>query len=326
MQEALRLLALADAQRFTLHLSVGATVFFLEARPSALSAILQLFSTFTSSKSRPSGIVISDAGCCAVGPGRRAASLLVRLMVGDERWEAPDPPPGCFPSKLGWNRATSYCHLYGAQGYGQRQAEIGSRVGRNQTTVMRICDRWRQEGTTDRRGQSHPPQCTTSREDRTIVHVSVTHPSVTSRTVAQHIMHHHTGPAPGIMVWGGIGYHSRTPLVRISGTLNSQLSFLTFRAWPQPYFNRIMHDHTWHALSKYSSSITRLNCFPGRLALRICRRWKTCGPRLLNDLPRLHPQLPHQINFGNVWKLLGLLYPKNTSKVPLNQCRGVWQW
>ncbi|GFU53388.1 uncharacterized protein TNCV_1247501 [Trichonephila clavipes] len=44
--------------------------------------------------------------------------------------------------------------------------EIGSPVGRNQTTVMRICDRRMQEGTTDRRGRSHPPQCTTSREDR----------------------------------------------------------------------------------------------------------------------------------------------------------------
>ncbi|GFT89439.1 hypothetical protein TNCV_4387201 [Trichonephila clavipes] len=43
--------------------------------------------------------------------------------------------------------------------------EIGSRVGRKQTTVMRICDRWMQEGTTDRRDRSHPPQCTTSRED-----------------------------------------------------------------------------------------------------------------------------------------------------------------
>ncbi|GFV40242.1 uncharacterized protein TNCV_1443951 [Trichonephila clavipes] len=38
--------------------------------------------------------------------------------------------------------------------------EIGSRVGRNQTTVMRTCDRWMQEGATDRRGRSHPPQCT----------------------------------------------------------------------------------------------------------------------------------------------------------------------
>ncbi|GFU39945.1 transposable element Tcb1 transposase [Trichonephila clavipes] len=36
------------------------------------------------------------------------------------------------------------------------------------------------------------------------------------------VMHRHTGPAPGIMVWGGIEYHSRTPLVRIAGTLNSQ--------------------------------------------------------------------------------------------------------
>ncbi|GFU29784.1 transposable element Tcb1 transposase [Trichonephila clavipes] len=36
------------------------------------------------------------------------------------------------------------------------------------------------------------------------------------------VMHLHTGPAPDIMVWGGIGYHSRTPLVRIAGTLNSQ--------------------------------------------------------------------------------------------------------
>ncbi|GFW40244.1 transposable element Tc3 transposase [Trichonephila clavipes] len=36
------------------------------------------------------------------------------------------------------------------------------------------------------------------------------------------VMHHHTGPAPSIMVWGGIGYHSRTSLVCIGGTLNSQ--------------------------------------------------------------------------------------------------------
>ncbi|GFU20035.1 transposable element Tcb1 transposase [Trichonephila clavipes] len=60
--------------------------------------------------------------------------------------------------------------------------EIGSRVGRNQTTVMRICDRWMQEDTTDQRGRSHPPQCITSREDRQIVRMAVTDRSVTSRT------------------------------------------------------------------------------------------------------------------------------------------------
>ncbi|GFW69327.1 transposable element Tcb1 transposase [Trichonephila clavipes] len=36
------------------------------------------------------------------------------------------------------------------------------------------------------------------------------------------VMHRHTGPPPGIMVWGGNGYHSRTLLVRIAGNLNSQ--------------------------------------------------------------------------------------------------------
>ncbi|GFS48675.1 transposable element Tcb1 transposase [Trichonephila clavipes] len=71
--------------------------------------------------------------------------------------------------------------------------EIGNRIGRNQTTVMRICERWLQEGTTDRRGRSPPPQCITSREDRQIVRMAVTDRSVTSRTVAQHfesVTHH----------------------------------------------------------------------------------------------------------------------------------------
>ncbi|GFW04209.1 uncharacterized protein TNCV_2669741 [Trichonephila clavipes] len=65
--------------------------------------------------------------------------------------------------------------------------KIGCRVGRNKTTVMRICDRWMQEGTMDRRGRLHPPQCTTSREDRQIGRKAVTDHSVTSRTVAQHV-------------------------------------------------------------------------------------------------------------------------------------------
>ncbi|GFU89041.1 transposable element Tcb1 transposase [Trichonephila clavipes] len=36
------------------------------------------------------------------------------------------------------------------------------------------------------------------------------------------VMHRHTGPATGIMAWGGIGYNSRNPLVSITGTLNNQ--------------------------------------------------------------------------------------------------------
>ncbi|GFW31448.1 uncharacterized protein TNCV_1287951 [Trichonephila clavipes] len=44
-----------------------------------------------------------------------------------------------------------------------------------------------------RRGRSHPPQCTTSREDRQIGRMAVTDRSVTSRTSEQHnefVTHH----------------------------------------------------------------------------------------------------------------------------------------
>ncbi|GFU07884.1 uncharacterized protein TNCV_3551931 [Trichonephila clavipes] len=73
---------------------------------------------------RSSSIVVSDADCCAVGTGlnpgedtdvckcnvpsrhggtlnsRRAASPLVRLVKGEERWEASDHPQGVLP--LNW--------------------------------------------------------------------------------------------------------------------------------------------------------------------------------------------------------------------------------
>ncbi|GFU87911.1 transposable element Tcb1 transposase [Trichonephila clavipes] len=65
--------------------------------------------------------------------------------------------------------------------------KTGCRVGRNQTTVMRIIYRWMKEATMDRRGRSHPLQCTTSREDRQIMRMAVAGRSVTPRTIAQHI-------------------------------------------------------------------------------------------------------------------------------------------
>ncbi|GFW57034.1 transposable element Tc1 transposase [Trichonephila clavipes] len=33
---------------------------------------------------------------------------------------------------------------------------------------------------------------------------------------------HHTGPQPGVMVWGATSFDSRTPLVTIRGTLSAQ--------------------------------------------------------------------------------------------------------
>ncbi|GFX08434.1 transposable element Tc3 transposase [Trichonephila clavipes] len=135
---------------------------------------------------------------------------------------------------------------------------------------MRICHRWIQKKTTDRRGQSHSFCYITIRDDRRIVCMvgmdcaatsraiaqqvqSVTHHSVSTRTIPRRlqqsgmfvasletttewngivftdksllkccVMHRHNGLAPSITVWGGIGFHCHTPLVRIACTLNSQ--------------------------------------------------------------------------------------------------------
>ncbi|GFX33833.1 hypothetical protein TNCV_3962421 [Trichonephila clavipes] len=37
-----------------------------------------------------------------------------------------------------------------------------------------------------------------------------------------HAMHRHTGPAPGIMVWVGIGFQYHNLLVRLVSTLSNQ--------------------------------------------------------------------------------------------------------
>ncbi|GFV52621.1 hypothetical protein TNCV_2872921 [Trichonephila clavipes] len=113
---------------------------------------------------------------------------------------------------------------------------------------MRICGRCIQDGLTDRRGQSQPAQCTTSREDKHIKHMAVKDRSVTSRTVAQHIefASHH---------------------------------FLCLRV---PFY------------TVYSRVITPPAATPEQL-------WQ------------------------RVEAAFGLLYPKNISKVSLNQCRSVWQ-
>ncbi|GFV38779.1 transposable element Tcb1 transposase [Trichonephila clavipes] len=108
--------------------------------------------------------------------------------------------------------------------------KIGSHVERNQTTVMRICNRWIKECL------FVPFDAVYSRvvcpQD---IHCLVYHTDISANNgvmkkdrhrgeqmLYRCVMHRRNGPAPGVMELGGIGYHSRIPLVRISGTLNSQ--------------------------------------------------------------------------------------------------------
>ncbi|GFS75779.1 HTH_38 domain-containing protein [Trichonephila clavipes] len=60
--------------------------------------------------------------------------------------------------------------------------EIGQRFRGNQSTVMRICHRWMQEETMDRRDPSHPPRWTIARDDRRIVRMAVRDRAATPRT------------------------------------------------------------------------------------------------------------------------------------------------
>ncbi|GFY16908.1 transposable element Tcb1 transposase [Trichonephila clavipes] len=104
------------------------------------------------------------------------------------------------------------------QDYGLPFTEMGNRVIRNQTTVMRICDRWMQEGTTNRRGRSHPPQCTTSREDIQIFRMAVMDPSLTSRAIALHIesvTHHSVSACTIRRRLQKSGLSSRRPFLRL---------------------------------------------------------------------------------------------------------------
>ncbi|GFT53575.1 transposable element Tcb1 transposase [Trichonephila clavipes] len=80
-----------------------------------------------------------------------------------------------------------------------------------------------EEGTTDQRDRSLPPQCTTSREDRQIVRMAVMDRSVTSRTIAQHIesVTHHSVSARTIqrrLLQSGLS--ARRPLLGLPLTQN----------------------------------------------------------------------------------------------------------
>ncbi|GFX88518.1 transposable element Tcb1 transposase [Trichonephila clavipes] len=128
---------------------------------------------------------------------------------------------------------------------------------------------------------------------------------------------------------------SLSHLVRIAGTLNSQ-RYISEVLEPvvHPYLLDLAtaifqqgnaRPHVARIVQRFFvNHQIELLPWPAGLSnlLPIGNMWFMVAQRLTQIIP----QLPHQVNFGNVWKLLGLLNPKNSSKVSLNQCRGVWQW
>ncbi|GFY03030.1 transposable element Tcb1 transposase [Trichonephila clavipes] len=121
------------------------------------------------------------------------------------------------------------------------------------------------------------------------------------------VMLRHTGPAPGIMVCGGIGYYSRTPLVRIAGNLNSQryisevldpvvLPYIQIELlpWPARSPDLLPIENIWFMVSQQLTHITPLAATPDQLWQRVEAAW-SASPL------------------------------KHKCRVSLNQCRCVWQ-
>ncbi|GFX90203.1 transposable element Tcb1 transposase [Trichonephila clavipes] len=132
-----------------------------------------------------------------------------------------------------------------------------------------------QEGTTDRRGRSNPPQCTTSREDRQIVRMAVTNRSVTSRTVAQHIksVTHHSVSPRTIRRWlQQSGLSARRPLLCLPLTQNHK------RLRCQWCDERRMWAAEWNEVVFTDESRICLQHHDGRI-----RVWRHRGERMPNS-------------------------------------------
>ncbi|GFV92166.1 transposable element Tcb1 transposase [Trichonephila clavipes] len=119
----------------------------------------------------------------------------------------------------------------------------------------------------------------------------------------------HTDPALGIMIWDGIGYHSRTPLVRIAGTLNSQRyisEIIPTAASPDQLWRRV--EASWSSVpqediqSLFESMPRRVAEAVGSLVVRA----PGSGPEGLGSMP----VSPNTLRVHTEYLLVKLVGPK----------------
>ncbi|GFU93061.1 transposable element Tcb1 transposase [Trichonephila clavipes] len=106
------------------------------------------------------------------------------------------------------------------------------------------------------------------------------------RMLNSFVMHHHAGPAPGIMVWGGIGLPSRTPLVRIVGTLNSQryISEIELLPWPARSPDLSPIENMWSMVAQRLTQITSPAAPPDQPWQRVETTWSTVPQEHIESL------------------------------------------
>ncbi|GFV89140.1 transposable element Tcb1 transposase [Trichonephila clavipes] len=203
--------------------------------------------------------------------------------------------------------------------------EICSRVGRNQTTVMRISDYWLQEPEWSVRKKSTLLRLPLTQNHRRLrrqwcderrMWVTEWNEVVftdESRICMQHhddqirvwrhraermlnscIMHSHTSHAPSIMVRGGIRYHSHTPLVRIAGILNNQRYISEIELLPRPAQSTDLSptENTWSMVAQRLTQITPPTATPDQLWQRVEVAWSAVPQK---DIQSLFESIPMRV-------------------------------
>ncbi|GFX12972.1 transposable element Tcb1 transposase [Trichonephila clavipes] len=110
------------------------------------------------------------------------------------------------------------------------------------------------------------------------------------------VMHRHTGPAPGIMVWDGIGYHSRTPLVCIVGTLNSQRCISEVL---EPVVRASGLGNMWYMVAQRLTQITLPAATPDQLWQRVEATWSAVSQEHIQSLFESMPRRVAAVIYNN---------------------------
>ncbi|GFW77710.1 transposable element Tc1 transposase [Trichonephila clavipes] len=178
---------------------------------------------------------------------RRAASPLVRLVKGEERWEAFDHPKSVLPLIWGGTepnhtdtcmvlkatandrRHLALCHGLREAGWSNRR--IGRHLGRSDMVVARCWQQWITEGRVYRRGGSGRPRNTNDREDRAIRRVATSAPTTSLASIQRHLpSSRHPVPSRETIRrrLTEVGLRSRRPLRRLPLTPHHRQCRLDF--------------------------------------------------------------------------------------------------
>ena len=162
--------------------------------------------------------------------------------------------------------------------------DIATRIGRNPTTVMRIWNRWVQEGHTERHAGSQRPPATNAREDRHVVRSALQDRTATSRTLSQEMGLFAARQVSARTVRRRLEQHglsARRPLLRLPLTLQHRDARRQWCAqrqnWIQEWHHVVFSDESRFCVQHHDGRI-RVWRHRGERTWPACIRYRHTGP------------------------------------------------